>query len=233
MLVYLITNKVNGKQYVGQTIHTLEARWKRHCWAVTANTSGMPISFAIAKYGKENFSLEVLGTATTQEELDTLEIECCAKFDTFSPKGYNLRAGKARGKCSEETKKRISEGNKGRLVSAETKIRLRASHLGNQMPDSTRAKLQELYAGRSVSTLGPKAFAEKKSQTYTVTSPDGAVAIVKNMKQFCLEHDLSPAKMCLVAQGKRTHHKGWGFCRGKGFNHLGKIIMKIRDELCL
>lgn len=25
----------------------------------------------------------------------------------------------------------------------------------------------------------------------------------------------------------------WGFCRGKGFNHLGKIIMKIRDELCL
>ena len=30
MIVYLITNKITNKRYVGQTIHSLEARWKSH-----------------------------------------------------------------------------------------------------------------------------------------------------------------------------------------------------------
>lgn len=29
--IYLITNKVNGKQYVGQTVKTVDIRWREHC----------------------------------------------------------------------------------------------------------------------------------------------------------------------------------------------------------
>ena len=30
MIIYKITNKQNGKMYIGQTINSLEDRWKRH-----------------------------------------------------------------------------------------------------------------------------------------------------------------------------------------------------------
>jgi len=31
-ILYLITNKIDGKRYIGQTTDTLEQRWAEHCW---------------------------------------------------------------------------------------------------------------------------------------------------------------------------------------------------------
>lgn len=43
MFIYLITNNVNGKQYVGQTTKTIEERWKRHCWQSTLKIVQMSV----------------------------------------------------------------------------------------------------------------------------------------------------------------------------------------------
>ena len=106
MIVYLITNKVNGKKYVGQTTRTLEQRVKGHCWTSSAEGGkNMPIAIAIQKYGWENFTAKILCTCMTQEELNEKEVYFTNELDAFSPNGYNLRAGGAYGKMTEELKR--------------------------------------------------------------------------------------------------------------------------------
>ena len=53
--IYKITNKVNGKIYVGQTIKSLKERFQKHCWGTTYKDKyhlNMAIKKAIKKYGK-------------------------------------------------------------------------------------------------------------------------------------------------------------------------------------
>lgn len=89
MIVYLATNKVNGKQYVGQTIRPLLERWKDHCRVVDNNY----FHNAIRKYGAENFSLEIIDQAETLEELDRKEMYWIEELGTLYPNGYNLKEG--------------------------------------------------------------------------------------------------------------------------------------------
>lgn len=53
--IYLITNKLNGKMYVGQTLMTVHERWLRHCSVARNNINATGIDGAIRKYGKEIF----------------------------------------------------------------------------------------------------------------------------------------------------------------------------------
>ena len=48
-----------------------------------------------------------------------------------------------------------------------------------------------------------------KSKEWEITFPDGHTEIIRNLTQFCMEHNLFSSLMCLVAQGKRKHHKGF------------------------
>lgn len=88
--IYKITNKINGKIYIGQTRTTLKARMNKHfSKARQANVTG--IDAAIKKYGKENFDVEVL-CSCKEEELNDLEIFYINKYDSYNS-GYNLTLG--------------------------------------------------------------------------------------------------------------------------------------------
>lgn len=89
MIVYLATNKINGKQYVGQTVRSLEERWRDHCRVVDENF----FHRAIRKYGADNFSVKIIDAAETVEELDEKEMFWISKLNTLFPSGYNLREG--------------------------------------------------------------------------------------------------------------------------------------------
>jgi group I intron endonuclease len=69
MVVYLIKNNTNGKCYVGQTTSKSPSRrWSSHCRLRKNATNQTPISLAIQKYGKHNFSFMALAAAATQQE---------------------------------------------------------------------------------------------------------------------------------------------------------------------
>lgn len=88
--IYKITNKISGKSYIGQTRTSLSERMNKHySRANTDATTG--IDFAIKKYGKENFSVEVLKECK-EEELDNLERYYIEFYDTYN-NGYNLTLG--------------------------------------------------------------------------------------------------------------------------------------------
>lgn len=85
--IYMITNKVNGMSYVGQTRYTVEFRWRQH----QHKNDGTYFHNAIKKYGIENFTIEILEECEVSK-LDSREIFYIAKYNTFE-KGYNLTIG--------------------------------------------------------------------------------------------------------------------------------------------
>jgi len=92
MQVYLITNKINGTQYVGQTVRTLEQRWNSHV-SVAMRGKGGYLAKAIKKYGAEQFTVETISLCESKEEMDFTEMLYIALLHTQRPAGYNLTAG--------------------------------------------------------------------------------------------------------------------------------------------
>lgn len=85
--IYKITNKVNGKSYIGQTRYTVEFRWRQH----QHKRDNVYFHNAIHKYGIENFTVEILEECD-YKDLNSREIFYIAKYDTFK-NGYNLTLG--------------------------------------------------------------------------------------------------------------------------------------------
>lgn len=108
MFVYCVTNLLNGKKYIGQTIRPVRARWSAH-----KRDTRYPIGRAIAKYGKENFRFEILETVDSREELDEREIYWIREFNTIRPTGYNLTEGGKGVVPSEETREKFRKCNAG------------------------------------------------------------------------------------------------------------------------
>ena len=105
MIVYVIENKLNSKRYVGQTVRSIEERWKENCKR-TSDCSA--IANAIQKYGKKNFIINTVYIATSTEELNKKEQYFIKELNTLKPNGYNLTTGGLGYKRSEETKRKMS-----------------------------------------------------------------------------------------------------------------------------
>lgn len=131
MIVYKITCKINNKIYVGQTCETLEQRFKRHM-GYQKDESDTKFYRAVRKYGKENFYIEQLDVAETQEELDEKEFYWINKLDTVD-NGYNTKATK--GKCGGDT---LSKHPNKKVISE----KIRQSKLGDKNPMRTKGGLK-------------------------------------------------------------------------------------------
>lgn len=110
--IYLITNKINGKQYVGQTTYPIEFRWKGHVRDIKRSDS--PICNAIKKYGPENFVIEEMYKAYSLKKLNDMESFYITICGTLKPNGYNLKSGGNNSFHHQETKDKISAANKGK-----------------------------------------------------------------------------------------------------------------------
>lgn len=94
--IYKITNKINGKIYIGKTIRTPYERWQEHVRESLLDVdSEIPLHKAIRKYGKENFTIEVVETnISTLEELNQKEKQYIKIFDSkVHHHGYNVADG--------------------------------------------------------------------------------------------------------------------------------------------
>lgn len=115
MLIYKVINTINGMSYVGQTNRNIEERWSEHCKPSLATRSYL--SNAIKKYGINNFQIEELTKANSQEELDLLESKFIIDHNTLFPNGYNLKTGGNGGVWSEESKQKLRKTNLGKPFS--------------------------------------------------------------------------------------------------------------------
>jgi hypothetical protein len=94
MLVYKITNNVNGHGYIGITQCSLAKRWREHLSAARTG-SNKRLYKAMRKYGVEQFSIKEIYEATSFHELQAVERGAIAEHGTHANggKGYNLTSG--------------------------------------------------------------------------------------------------------------------------------------------
>lgn len=207
MIIYLITNNLNGKQYVGQTNHTLEKRIRGHRWKSSAQGGkNMPIAMAIQKYGWENFTAEVICECSSQEEMNEKEMYYAKKLNTFSPNGYNLSAGGAFGLMTAEVRKRIAKANTGKKRTPEQCKRISEAHIGLPISDELRKK-------RSINRKGMRlpdtAYENVQAKTYELIDPAGKRQIVTNLREFCSANGYDYIKMHGITTGRKKTYKGW------------------------
>ena len=106
-VVYLLTNKVTSKSYVGKTTQMLKLRLRNH----KCNKKSL-IGRAIHAHGWENFTVEILEECATEAELNEREIYWIKTLNTKHPNGYNLTDGGESGyKVSEKSRQLRSENS--------------------------------------------------------------------------------------------------------------------------
>lgn len=107
MIIYKITNLINNRVYIGQTIGTLDKRFQRHC----LKSSNSFISKAIRKYGKHNFLVEKLETCISRNHLDDREIYWISYYNSTDRNlGYNRTVGGQNGGLAGEALEKMKIG---------------------------------------------------------------------------------------------------------------------------
>ena len=154
--IYRITNLINGKTYIGQ-----------HKYKDTPYDSymgsGVALHRAFKKYGIENFTKDIIvANIEDKETIDRLEIKYIEFERSSNGNGcYNLanggdgnggwNKGKHFGPPSEETRRRISESNKGHITTRETRKKLSEAGKGKKhgpMSEEHKIHLSEAHKGQ-------------------------------------------------------------------------------------
>jgi group I intron endonuclease len=107
-IIYLITNKVNGHKYVGQTTQSMNKRWQQHI--IESNKmSQKPLHRAFRKYGVDKFVIKEIDECD-ESLLNQREEYWINHYNTFeSVEGYNATSGGERPSFNQETKDKLSK----------------------------------------------------------------------------------------------------------------------------
>lgn len=162
--IYVITNKINGKQYVGKTNRDSETRLKEHFKDRDYNErNNRPFYKAINKYGKENFELTVLYKDLTPEEANQIEIETIDKLDTFN-NGYNATVG-----GDGKTYRLISEDSIAYIIHLYVEKEMFIKDIARELNTCAKVISQRLKDAGIKIEKGPKGF---QSSPVTITKKD-------------------------------------------------------------
>jgi group I intron endonuclease len=151
-LIYLITNTINGKRYIGQTVKTLKVRWTKHKSAALTGQSDTPLHRAIRKHGPNNFTIEMVAE-TYKPFLDEVEKLAVWTYQTHgSLGGYNATPG------GEGVGIGTESACYGMKHSAETRAKMSASRTGKKRSpeaiDALRARNGEKRKGSASKYIG-------------------------------------------------------------------------------
>jgi group I intron endonuclease len=160
--VYVHTNKINGKKYVGQTCKRPQVRFGKN----GAGYIGSRIFYnAILKYGWDNFSHEILFTNLTSEQANLIEQAVISAYNTTDRRfGYNLQSGGRNHKLADETKQILSKIKTGKYTGSQNPF------YGQKHTEETRKIMSQKHYdcnGEKNPNYGKKHTAESKEKMRT------------------------------------------------------------------
>jgi group I intron endonuclease len=157
---------VTKKVYIGQTRMPLKIRWQGHKDFSRNPRNKTYLSSAIRKYGVEAFRIDVVERCATADLNGREKYWILAFGSNDRTIGYNMseggdgganslspevrakiaatKKGVSNGPCKEETKKKISEANKGRRRTEEQRLRIKESRIYSPITDMHRAVISKL-----------------------------------------------------------------------------------------
>ena len=150
-VIYLITNLINNKKYVGQTQQGREEKRRREHFVYTVNDNKI-LHNAIRKYGQENFEVKVIETDIPEELIDDREHYYIKYYNTFylNGQGYNMTEG--------------GQGIHGYIHTKETKQHIKESNLTTwqRIREEEPERYRKLGIARGLALKGkPKSEAHK------------------------------------------------------------------------
>lgn len=201
MIIYLITNKVNGKRYIGKTSRDLELRWKEHQRAAAKEDPDFYIARSIRYHGVDNFTVKMVQRCESEEALVEAEKAWIRDLGTHGPAGYNLTdggEGLSGWVATEEARRNMSEAAKNRApASEEHRKNISIANSGEN----------NAFYGKAWGRTGPLSDEAKKK-----------ISIARTGKKLSEEHKI---KIGLGGLGRL------GPNRGKKFNDLTKAKMGL------
>lgn len=200
MIIYKITNQIDGKQYVGQTVRPLTERFQEHARKKSI------LNNAIKSYGIENFLVEKIDSAETIEELNEKEIEWISKLNTLTPNGYNLcfGGGNTTGyKHKPKSKKLMSLKRKGRFT-AEQNHFYKKKH-----SEETRKKMRAAWTEERKRHLAEMSRERNmRNQAVKVRNVETG-EIFDSIKAAAKRYELKPTHITRVCRGRRKTTGGF------------------------
>jgi group I intron endonuclease len=180
--LYTITNTLNNKVYIGQTVDN-KKRWMQHkAYAKHPEKTGQYIHRAMAKYGIENFTFEIIAACQTQEDANETESVLINQYDSRNKEcGYNLMIGGSYGGHSDETKQKQREATLEQIatkghpaqdheVSQETRDLLRKIRLENpiEYTPELRQKMSSAHLGKIIPDEQRKKMADAIKEQWKI-----------------------------------------------------------------
>ena len=146
--VYIHTNKVNGKKYVGLTKHGNNPNRR---WMNGVGYDGCAYFYhAIQKYGWDNFDHDIVASNLTISEANHFEEILIKALDTMNiNNGYNLKSGGETNEFSQETRDKMRESQVGKIIPEETRRKMSASSKSGT--PEVRSKISVALTGRILS----------------------------------------------------------------------------------
>lgn len=155
--VYITTNLINGKQYIGD--HSTNVMDDGYMG------SGKMLVYAIKKYGKQNFKCEILENFNTKQEASIAQENYINEYNTIIPRGYNISPKGGHqfvASISIETKKKMSLAKKGKSLT-ETHIKNRTiAQKGKKRTTTTCINISNALKGKKLSEEHKQKLREKK-----------------------------------------------------------------------
>lgn len=197
MILYKITNSINGKVYVGQTVRTLEERIAEH-----KRKSHTIIGKAIKKYGAENFTIELLKEASSIEELNDLEISWISQCNSLIPNGYNQCFGGDNTKGfhhRESSKQKMSESKKTAFLGETNPF------FGKTHSDEQKAKWSRERKGRDMSKVTEASLESIRRKVINLDTGE----VFNSVREAAGKYDLKETHISRVCRGGRKSTGGF------------------------
>lgn len=231
MGVYLITNKVNSKKYVGMS-NNIRRRFAEHTCNYNIENKTTVLARSFRKYGVDNFEFQILEIVNNIEELTEREQYWIKELQTE----YNMNEGghgNSGYACSDETKdilrlagklqwermpyhkkqNQIKNNLKGRrtgyVMSKESRDKVSVKNTGNKHPESAKRAIGEK---NKVSMLGNK----NGNKQVSATLKDGTVVVTFDSVAKAAKHfNIQPTRISGVLNGRRNKTQGFYWKYGK------------------
>lgn len=140
--VYLVTNAVDGKKYVGKTAYPLPVRWGQHVHRAIRGDRRTALSAAIKEFGWRSFSVSEIACLGSNEAACEYETALIRLFGTLVPAGYNKTAGgDGLHGCCKETRDLLREKMKERkppTIATRAKIGFASAHRSKETLEALR-----------------------------------------------------------------------------------------------
>lgn len=163
-IIYRATSKTTKKSYIGQTLNAFSIRKRQHRRDALEEMIDYKFYRAIRKYGWEDFEWAIIYERVPINFLNHMEVLCIELYNTFMG-GYNSDSGGSKDKIvSDETKEKIRKANIGKHCSDETKEKLSIYNKGKHLSIETRMKMCQNRQGSGHPRFGKHHSDEAKQK---------------------------------------------------------------------